>query len=92
MGSFAVSTEDLQALVSSLSALVDELGQAGSFSPDVGSAGSPNVESSMQSFFSEWSDGLHKIQENIDEFTERLSVAAQKYQGTDSSIASAFGG
>lgn len=90
MSSFKVSTEDLQAFASQLSGLVGELGDAGGFSPDFSAAGSPRVESMLESFFAEWSDGLLEIQDNINQLTGRLSGAGEEYDGTDQAIATAF--
>jgi hypothetical protein len=87
---FTVSTDDLRSLVSQLSTLSGDLGQAGHFSPDPGAGGDPGVESSIQSFFSDWSDGLNKIETNINELSQRLSGASDKYDGVDQSIASAL--
>jgi hypothetical protein len=90
LATFKVSTSDLRSLTSQLSALVGELGQAAQFSPDYGAAGHPRVESGLQAFFSDWSDGLDKIESNINELTQRLSGASDKYDGIDQSVASAF--
>lgn len=90
MATFSVCTDDLQALVSSLSDLTDELKQAGHVSLDAGAAGNPRVESSLESFFSEWSDGMSEIERNIGSITDRLSAAAQGYDETDGSIADVF--
>ena len=67
-----------------------ELGQAGQITPDYGAAGHPRVESGLQSFFSDWSEGLQQIQTNLTHFTERLSGASDGYESTDQSIASEF--
>jgi hypothetical protein len=90
VATFTVSTDDLRSLVSQLSTLVGELGAAGNFQPDWGAAGEPQVESSLQSFYSDWSDGLHTIETNINELSNRLSAASDNYDSTDQSIARAL--
>lgn len=90
MATFTVCTDDLQALVSSLSGLAGELKQAGHVSLDPGAAGNPRVESKLHDFFGEWSDGMNKIERNIEGITDRLSSAAQGYDETDEAIADVF--
>ena len=90
MATFKVSTEDLRSLASQLSGLVGELGRAGQVVPDYGAVGNPRVESRLQSFFSDWSDGLDKIERNLNEITQRLSGAGDEYDGTDQAVAGAF--
>jgi hypothetical protein len=87
---FKVSTEELGSLASQLSRLVGELGQAGQLTPDYGVAGHPHVESSLKSFFDDWSDGLHQIEQHLSELTQRLSSAGAHYDGTDQTLAGEF--
>jgi len=91
VSSFKVSTEDLRALAGQLSGLVAELGQAGEMTIDGASAGEPRVEASIDSFFSDWSEGLSKIQTTLSEVMSRLSGASDDYDQADQSIAGAFG-
>jgi hypothetical protein len=87
---FAVSLDDLGSLVSELSGLAGELDQAGHITPDCASAGSPRVESSMQSFFRNWSEGMDMIKHNLSLLTNALAGARDGYQKTDSAIAGEF--
>jgi hypothetical protein len=91
MPQFAVTPDDLRSFASELSKLIGELAQAGNFTPDVSAAGSPIVESSMQSFFSDWSQGLNTIQQNLSKLSGALSSAGGAYQKTETSLTGSFG-
>lgn len=90
MSDFTVSLDDLGSLVSELSSLTGELDQAGRITPDCAAAGSPRVESSMQSFFSNWSEGMDLIKHNLSLLTNALAGAREGYQKTDRAIAGQF--
>jgi len=92
VGSFQVSTDDLAALTGRLSSLAGELGQAGHIQVDPGAAGHPAVESSLQSFFSDWSDGLQQVQNNLSQLSRRLGVAVENYDSVEGSATAAFSG
>lgn len=48
-----------------------------------------NVHNALQSFSSDWSNGLAMISHNIQALTELLANAAGDYRGTDNQIAQA---
>lgn len=89
MSGFKVSTDDLLALAAVMRSLTQELTAAGT-TPSCGGVENPRVEDRLHSFFSDWSEGLGKIESNLAQIEQRLSAAGHSYEGTDNSIAQAL--
>jgi hypothetical protein len=89
---FRVETSDLHSLVTVMRNLLQELSAAGGSAPAAGGLECPRVEDHLHSFFSDWSEGLDKVQSNFSALADRLAAAGQGYEGVDGSIVSALGG
>ena len=90
MSDFKVETDDVLSLVSVLRNLLQELSDAGGNTPDYSGVECPPVEDHLHSFFSDWSEGLAKIQTNFSKLTDRLEAAGKGYEGVDNSIVTAL--
>jgi uncharacterized protein YukE len=94
MASFEVTPGDLHGLAGQLSSLLGELsGAAGTLNAGAaGAAQNGQLEHSIGAFLSDWSSGLGHLREQLAEVSQRLEAAATAYDGTESEIATHFGG
>jgi hypothetical protein len=82
-----VSPDSLRALAGRLDDIHSELTATGSvISGYRGLLGSPDVDNALDDFFSNWSDGMNKIEGHLDGVVQRLRAAADAYEQTDQAI------
>jgi hypothetical protein len=81
--------DNLRGQLSAIQATMQDIGSiTGCYSPaDLGTT--PQVWNALQSFNSNWSDGISKIGNNVAALVVLLAKAAADYRGTDEQIAQA---
>jgi uncharacterized protein YukE len=90
VASYAVSPDSLRALASRLETIHTELTTTGDvIGGYVGRLGAPEIDHALDDFFSNWSDGMNKIENHLEGVVTRLRNAADAYEGTDVDIANA---
>jgi hypothetical protein len=90
LSSYAVSPDSLRALAGRLDGIHSELVGTGSVIGGYsGLLGSPDIDRALDEFFSDWSDGMNKIQGHVEGVVQRLRAAADAYEQTDQGIAQA---
>lgn len=94
MATFEVTPGDLHGLAGQLSSLLGELADvAGTLNAGTaGAAQNGRLEHAIGAFLSDWSSGLGQLREQLAEVAQRLEAAAAAYDGTESEIATHFGG
>jgi uncharacterized protein YukE len=90
VSSFVVSPDSLRDLASRLETIQTDLASTGAvIGGYAGQLGAPQIDSALDDFFSNWSDGMDEIKGHLDGAVTRLRAAADAYQGTDDDIATA---
>lgn len=94
MATFEVTPGDLHGLAGQLSSLLGELADAaGTLNAGAaGAAQNARLEHAIHAFLSDWSSGLGQMREQLADVAQRLEAAAVTYEGTETEIATHFGG
>lgn len=87
MTSFTVTTEELRAIAHRVGDTSAQLRAASRVAGDYhGAAGSPRIDGKLDEFFSEWSDAVHMITQDLEGVQVRLLAAADGYEKTEHRI------
>lgn len=84
---FTVSLDELRQVGATLSHAAAELSALGDVRDNYDSIlGSSEVRHEVSSFFQHWSDGMHRIGENVRELAEHVNTAVGAYTETENQL------
>jgi hypothetical protein len=87
MGTFTVEPADLRALSAQIAELASQLDTASRVRHQHdGIAGSARVDGALTGFFAHWSDGMAKLNRELEDISKRLAAAATAYDESDAAV------